>query len=76
MASFVFGRQDFAVSYSCMNMIVGVVRSCSFVILALLRGMTSGYTIPYIFFAIVAGIGGVMIIGVRVKVAVGNKEQN
>ncbi len=75
MAALVFGRKDFPISYSCMNMIVGIVRSCSFVLLALLRGMTSGYNVPYIFFAIVALVGGLMIIGVRVKVAVGNKEQ-
>ncbi len=71
MASYVFGRRDFAVSYSCINMIVGIVRSCSFVVLAALRSMTSGYTVPYIVFAIIALIGGLMIAGVKVKGAVG-----
>lgn len=67
MASYVFGRLDFAVSYSCMNTIVGVVRSCSFAVLAVLRSMTSGYTVPYIVFAVISLIGGVMIAGVKVK---------
>lgn len=71
MASYVFGRRDFAVSYSCMNMIVGIVRSCSFVVLAVLRNISSGYTVPYIVFAIIALIGGLMIAGVKVKGAVG-----
>ena len=44
MASYVFGRRDFAVSYSCMNMVVGVVRSCSFLVLAVLRSAFNGYT--------------------------------
>lgn len=75
MAALVFGRKDFPVAYSCMNMIVGIVRSCSFVLLAMLQRITSGYTIPYVVFAILAGIGGVMIIGVNVKAAVGATEE-
>ena len=76
MTALVFGRKDFPTTYACLNTIVGIVRSCSFVILAILRGITSGYTVPYVFFAAVALIGGLMFIGVRVHVAVGNKEQN
>ena len=72
MASFVFGRKDFAVSYSCMNMIVGIVRSCSFIVLALLRARFAGYTVPYMVFAVIALIGGVIILATKVKGAVGH----
>ena len=41
-----------------------------------MRGMTSGYTVPYIFFAIVALIGGLMFVFIHVKVAVGNTVQD
>ena len=74
MAALVFGRKDFPVCYSIMNTIVGVVRSCSFLMLALLRGMFNGYTVPYIVFAIIALIGGLMIIPIKVKGAVGEIE--
>lgn len=76
MAALVFGRKDFPVSYSCMNMIVGVVRSCSFILLAILRGMTSGYTVPYVLFAVLAAVGGLMIIPVKVNAAVGASERD
>lgn len=71
MASYVFGRKNFAVSYSCMNTIVGIVRSCSFAVLAVLRSMTSGYTVPYIVFAVISLAGGLLIACVKVKGAVG-----
>ena len=74
MAALVFGRRDFPICYSIMNTIVGVVRSCSFLMLALLRGMTSGYTVPYIVFAVIALVGGLMIIPVKVKGVVGEVE--
>ena len=76
MTALVFGRKDFPTAYSCLNMIVGIVRSCSFIILAILRGLTAGYVAPYVFFAVIALIGGLMFLFVNVKVAVGNKEQN
>lgn len=71
MASFVFGRKDFAISYSCMNMVVGVTRSMSFVILALLRGTFSGYSIPYTVFAFISLVGAALIAMVKVVGAVG-----
>lgn len=71
MASYAFGRRDFAVSYSCINTIVGVVRSCSFAVLAVLRSMTSGYTVPYMVFAVISLLGGVLLAFVKVKGAVG-----
>lgn len=70
MAALVFGRKDFPICYSVLNTIVGVVRSLSFLVLAILRGMTSGYTVPYIVFAIIALAGGLIIIPVKVKAAV------
>ena len=72
MASYVFGRQDFAVSYSCMNMIVGIVRSCSFLLLAVLRGRFAGYTVPYMVFAVIALVGGIMVLLTKVKGMVGH----
>ena len=72
MASYVFGRQDFAVSYSCMNMIVGIVRSCSFIVLALLRARFSGYNVPYMVFAVIALVGGLIILGTKVHGVVGH----
>ena len=72
MASYVFGRRDFAVSYSCMNMVVGVVRSCSFLVLAVLRSAFNGYTVPYVVFAIISVIGSLLIAAVKVKGAVGS----
>lgn len=74
MTALVFGRKDFPTTYACVNTIVGIVRSLSFIILAILRGITSGYTVPYTFFAIVALIGGLMFIFIHVKVAVGNED--
>ena len=76
MTALVFGRKDFPTCYACVNTIVGIVRSLAFVILAILRGMTAGYTVPYTFFAIVALIGGLMFIFVHSKVAVGNAEMD
>ena len=67
MASFVFGRRDFAVSYSCMNMIVGVVRSCSFLVLAVLRSAFSGYTVPYMVFAVMCLIASALIAVTKCK---------
>lgn len=75
MSSLVFGRKDFAVCYSCINTIVGVIRSLSFVMLAGLRAVTAGYTIPYFVFAVIALLGGVMLAFVNVKGAVGSAEE-
>lgn len=72
MASYVFGRRDFTVSYSCMNMVVGVVRSLSFVLLAVFRGRFEGYTIPYLLFASISIVGAILIAFVKVKGAVGS----
>ena len=54
----------------CMNMINGIVRSCSFFVLDVLRSMTSGYTVPYMVFAVIAVIGGVLIVAVKEKKAI------
>ena len=75
MASYIFGRRDFAISYSCMNMIVGITRSMAFVILAILRANFSGYTVPYIVFAVISLIGAACILSVKVTGIVG-KEVN
>lgn len=71
MSSYVFGRQDFAICFSCLNMVVGVVRSCSFVVLAVLRGMFSGYTVPYIVFACVSLLGALLVGITKVRGVVG-----
>lgn len=75
MASYAFGRKDFAVSYSCINMIVGIVRSMSFVLLALLRSAFNGYTVPYIVFALISLAGGIMIAFVKVQMKVGSSQK-
>ena len=75
MASYAFGRKDFAVSYSCINMIVGIVRSMSFVLLALLRSAFNGYTVPYVVFAIISLAGGIMIAFVKVQMKVGSSQK-
>lgn len=72
MASYVFGRKDFSICYSCMNTIVGVVRSCSFILLGVVRAMFNGYEIPYIIFAAISLIGSGLIAVVKVKGAVGS----
>ncbi len=61
MAGYVFGRKDFAVSFSVMNTIIGVVRSCSFFALAITSTMFGGFTIPYIIFGVLACLGGLII---------------
>lgn len=78
MASYIFGRRDFAISYSCMNMIVGITRSMAFVILAILRANFSGYTVPYIVFAVISLIGAACILSVKVTGVVGKtlEQQN
>ena len=60
----------FKQSYVCMNMINGIVRSCSFFVFAVLRSMTSGYTVPYMVFAVIAVIGGILIVVVKEKKAI------
>ena len=75
MASYAFGRKDFAVSYICINMIVGIVRSMSFVLLALLRSAFNGYTVPYVVFAIISLAGGIMIAFVKVQMKVGSSQK-
>ena len=66
MAALIYGRKDFPICYSVMNTIVGVVRSLSFGVLAVLRMISDGYTLPYVVFAIIALAGGLMIIFVNV----------
>lgn len=66
MAALIYGRKDFPICYSVMNTIVGVVRSLSFAVLAVLHVISASYTLPYVVFAIVALAGGLMIIGVKV----------
>ncbi len=75
MAALVYGRRDFPICYSVLNMIVGIVRSCSFVLLAILRSAFGGYTVPYVVFALIALAGGLMLIGVKVVAAVGGMEK-
>jgi len=70
MAALIYGRRDFPICYSVMNTIVGVVRSLSFGVLAVLRSISSGYTVPYVTFAVIALVGGLMIIFVKVVPAV------
>lgn len=70
MAALLYGRKDFPICYSVLNTIVGVVRSLSFGVLAILRANTSGYAVPYVTFAIIALVGGLMIIFVNVVPAV------
>ncbi len=67
MAALIYGRKEFPMYYSVMLTILGCVRSLSFVILAVLHSVTSGYTVPYIVFAILAVLGGVMVAFVKVK---------
>lgn len=67
LASQAFGRKDFTVSYSCMNMISGVVRSCSYAVLAVLHSVSNGYSTPYTVFGIIAAIGGCMIFTMKGK---------
>lgn len=67
MAGYVFGRKDFAISFSVMNTIVGVVRSCSFLALAVTSRVFGGFTIPYIIFGCLALLGGIMIRVIRIK---------
>lgn len=74
MAALIYGRKDFPICYSVLNTIVGVVRSLSFVVLAGLHAISSGYTLPYVVFAIVALAGGLMIIGVKVVPVVDTDE--
>ena len=66
LAALIYGRKDFPICYSVMNTIVGVVRSLSFGVLAVLRMISDGYTLPYVVFAIIALVGGLMIIFVNV----------
>lgn len=70
MAALIYGRRDFPICYSVMNTIVGVVRSLSFGVLAILRSISEGYTLPYVVFAIIALVGGLMVIFVNVVPAV------
>ena len=37
---------------------------------AVLRSMTSGYTVPYMVFAVIAVIGGILIVAVKEKKAI------
>ena len=52
------------------------MNSKQIIILAILRGFTSGYAVPYTVFAAVALIGGLMFLFIHIKVATGNKVQD
>lgn len=67
LAAQAFGRKDFSVSFSCMNMISGIVRSCSYAVLAVLHSMSNGYSAPYTVFGIIAVVGGCMIFAMKEK---------
>lgn len=71
MASYVFGRKDFVISYSSMNMITGVVRSMSFALLAVTRYLFDGYRIPYIIFSCLCLVASAMFAVLKVEGAVG-----
>ena len=67
MAGYVFGRKDFAISYSVMSTIIGIVRSCSFLALAVTSTIFGGFTVPYIIFGVLALIGGIIIRVLKIK---------
>ena len=70
MTALIYGRKDFPICYSVLNAVQGVVRSCAFAVLALLRSVSSGYTLPYTVFAILALVGGLLVLLVKVTPAV------
>ena len=74
MTALVYGRKDFPIAYSVLNAIQGVVRSCAFAVLALLRAVSSGYTLPYVVFAIIALAGGLLVILVKATPAQGEAQ--
>lgn len=54
MTTACFGRQEFAISYSVVNMIMGVTRSTAFVVLGIISSMAGSMEIAYIVFLLIS----------------------
>lgn len=54
MTTACFGRQEFAISYSVVNMIMGVTRSTAFVVLGIISSMAGSMEIAYIAFLLIS----------------------
>lgn len=67
MTTSLFGRADFANSYSIINGLVGFVRSFAFVLLAIILSKTnSNYIVAYYIFAAIAFLGSVISLFIKV----------
>lgn len=61
MTTLCFGRSDFPIAFSVVNMIMGVIRSTAFVVLAVVRGATGSTSMAYIIFIVLSLISSVVI---------------
>lgn len=67
MATSCFGRNDFPIVFSVVNMIMGVIRSAAFVVLGLVRATTGSTSLAYVIFLLLSVLSSVVITFVRKK---------
>lgn len=69
MVTTAYGRKDFPVAYSVVNTIIGVVRSCAFILLAVILGKFAGrFEVAYWIFGVIAILESVLIIFLNPKI--------
>lgn len=61
MTTLCFGRNEFPIAFSVVNMIMGVIRSTAFVVLAVIQSLTGSTSMAYIFFIILSVMSSVVI---------------
>lgn len=61
MTTLCFGRKDFPVTFSVVNMIMGVIRSAAFLVLGIVRGATGSTDSAYIIFLVLSVLSSVVI---------------
>ena len=67
MTTYCFGRNDFPIAFSVINMIMGVIRSTAFVVLGVVRGFTGDASSAYIIFLVLSVLSSISISFIKNK---------
>ena len=70
MTTLCFGRNNFPIAFSVVNMIMGVIRSAAFVVLGIVRSATGSTDAAYIIFLVLAILSSVVITFVKTEKSV------
>lgn len=65
MTTSCFGRHEFAITFSVVNMIMGVIRSTAFAVLGIIRSITGNMEVAYVVFLILSLLSTVAITFVK-----------